>query len=1150
MQLDGRARIVEFWRAVEMLNPNTVPKLERRRGAEAEQQVFDLGTNDTTPWSAGHPLTADPLPPHKTWQFTVYGGIYDLASIQRTLAEAFGDDSTPTEGRSSGRSALFAFAVDIDGFMVENSGTLSACAWALGRLGSLGPDAQNWLDGFHAEERAFKSGLNRLAPPSSDLKPATSLGKAARRVGEHAKGAAVDAAGEGAKATGAVVTATAAAAIGTLAGPVVGGIAGAVAGTFVEKLLTPGKRTAPPTSDGEPRPRTPRFLLTAAALHEFAAELAAGLGVTDLLSPHGIRIQCARVPTRDSGEAGGDQAFLNSFIADDLARVGRAVVRGDIGIGLQRYLADTVSIPVTGRVDVRERPQAVIDGVEPTRLPPGRWPGDVAKPLVLSQQFAVDRIMTELETNAGVFAVNGPPGTGKTTLLRDVIAAIVVGRARGLSSLVKPADAFTDEIERVKINERSKMIVRDLAPTLTGAEILVATSGNTAAANVTAEIPGIGAVDGAEEAATEADYFSALASHVLGAPAWGLLAATLGNRRNCGEFVKRFWWGDEAGRARATVDGSPPAKDILGMQQILYRARDEPDSVEDWTTAVNRFRAAEADVVRLSAERSHVAQALRERPRLRAQLQAADETLARLMHDESASTHKAAEARHNQAGAAAALRNATEAHQEHRADQPGFWVSLSTLFRAGREWEAEHRRLKGLRDDAEQVFQNWHATLHELASESEAINAQIQEHTIRRGQAETALSSINAKIAGAQERWPNFLPDLSALPSDCDDLQLCAPWADAEFTAARNRVTLEALRLHKAFILGAATLVRHNLTVAVTALNGNTTISDKALLAVWRTLFMTVPVISTTFASLPRLFGRLGREALGWLFVDEAGQATPQQVLGGIWRAQRTVIVGDPQQLEPIVTLPSTAQRALLKRYGVAEEWLPDATSAQRVADRLNNYGTLLRDPIGDGSTWVGAPLRVHRRCDRPMFEISNQIAYGGTLMVFGTAARAKYHGRNRWIDVPSDHSSGNWVPAEGEALRRLLDEIAASGVKPSDIRLTSPFLDVIRGSKRVARGRFGEHFARDNIGTVHTMQGQEADVVVLVLGSAPGSEGARRWAAEKPNLLNVAVSRAKRRLYVIGDLRRWRDQRHFNVLAAALPASIDAPEPALDALR
>lgn len=57
----------------------------------------------------------------------------------------------------------------------------------------------------------------------------------------------------------------------------------------------------------------------------------------------------------------------------------------------------------------------------------------------------------------------------------------------------------------------------------------------------------------------------------------------------------------------------------------------------------------------------------------------------------------------------------------------------------------------------------------------------------------------------------------------------------------------------------------------------------------------------------------------------------------------------------------------------------------------------------------------------------------------------------------------------------------------------------------------------------------------VIVLGGDPTS-GARAWATQKPNLLNVAVSRAKRRLYVIGDRDDWRRRPGTDVLSEQLP--------------
>ena len=90
---------------------------------------------------------------------------------------------------------------------------------------------------------------------------------------------------------------------------------------------------------------------------------------------------------------------------------------------------------------------------------------------------------------------------------------------------------------------------------------------------------------------------------------------------------------------------------------------------------------------------------------------------------------------------------------------------------------------------------------------------------------------------------------------------------------------------------------------------------------------------------------------------------------------------------------------------------------------------------------------------------------------------------------------------------RRLLAEIPpyVRSLLPEDRRTDD---DLVRAMSSV------------RVGTVHTFQGREHDVVILVLGG--GTPGARQWAASTPNLLNVAVTRARNRLYVIGDRAAW----------------------------
>ena len=54
------------------------------------------------------------------------------------------------------------------------------------------------------------------------------------------------------------------------------------------------------------------------------------------------------------------------------------------------------------------------------------------------------------------------------------------------------------------------------------------------------------------------------------------------------------------------------------------------------------------------------------------------------------------------------------------------------------------------------------------------------------------------------------------------------------------------------------------------------------------------------------------------------------------------------------------------------------------------------------------------------------------------------------------------------------------------------------------------------------------ANMVLLLLGGNPDRQGAFHWAAEKPNLLNVALTRARQRVYVNGNRDLWCRERHF----------------------
>ena len=266
------------------------------------------------------------------------------------------------------------------------------------------------------------------------------------------------------------------------------------------------------------------------------------------------------------------------------------------------------------------------------------------------------------------------------------------------------------------------------------------------------------------------------------------------------------------------------------------------------------------------------------------------------------------------------------------------------------------------------------------------------------------------------------------------------------------------------------------------------------------------------------------------MLVDEAGQAPPQAAVGALWRSRRALLVGDPLQLKPIVTVSDAVLEHMRTRYRVDTHWLPNRQSAQTLADEATTWGRMAGP--SDDKKWVGLPLAVHRRCDKPMHELANRIAYDGA-MVYGTLAPRpdkETHASlpTGWIQA-SGTSTGNWVPAEGVVLKKLLALLHEDGVEAGDISIITPFKDVQQNLKRMLRSKI-------MFGTIHTMQGKEAPIVIMVLGGNTTGSGARNWVVSEPNLLNVAATRAKRRFYVIGDRNDWQHRALFCDVMDLLP--------------
>ena len=167
------------------------------------------------------------------------------------------------------------------------------------------------------------------------------------------------------------------------------------------------------------------------------------------------------------------------------------------------------------------------------------------------------------------------------------------------------------------------------------------------------------------------------------------------------------------------------------------------------------------------------------------------------------------------------------------------------------------------------------------------------------------------------------------------------------------------------------------------------------------------------------------------------------------------------------------------------------------------------------------------------MFTIVNTAVYGG-LMIHGVMPRPQPFTvtDSAWIDVSAVDADGHWIPAEGDAAVQILDYLYRHDVDPAQVMAISPFRDTARQLGRLLARRYPTLLC----GNVHTVQGKERECILFVLGGNPAKPGALRWAASQPNLLNVAVSRARQRLYVVGNHDNWAKLPYFSVLARTLP--------------
>jgi very-short-patch-repair endonuclease len=262
------------------------------------------------------------------------------------------------------------------------------------------------------------------------------------------------------------------------------------------------------------------------------------------------------------------------------------------------------------------------------------------------------------------------------------------------------------------------------------------------------------------------------------------------------------------------------------------------------------------------------------------------------------------------------------------------------------------------------------------------------------------------------------------------------------------------------------------------------------------------------------------------VMVDEASQCDIASVVPLLARGRRAVFAGDPMQLRHISTLDAAVEQSLLQQHGLTDP------AVQRFTYRVNSAFDLV-----DGSAAVSDAARVrldlHFRSHDLIADYCNDAFYARTLHVVTVTERLNIPRGVRpgihWTHVAGKLESGPtgaWCADEVDAIRGELLNLAAADYRGT-VGVVTPFRhQMIRLKDALETGDALPAEFRDRVrllaATAHGFQGDERDLILFSLCAGPEMPGgATIFLRENPNLFNVAVSRARAVLHIVGN-RDW----------------------------
>ena len=256
------------------------------------------------------------------------------------------------------------------------------------------------------------------------------------------------------------------------------------------------------------------------------------------------------------------------------------------------------------------------------------------------------------------------------------------------------------------------------------------------------------------------------------------------------------------------------------------------------------------------------------------------------------------------------------------------------------------------------------------------------------------------------------------------------------------------------------------------------------------------PVVATTCISAHRLGSP--QPHFDMTIIDEASQCNMAMSLLPVLRGRNLMLVGDPQQLSPVILLDDKDNAILKQRYQVPPEY-----------DYASN--SIYKAFLANDSVSEEILLRHHYRCCPAIISFNNKKYYNDRLSI-----ENENHPEQPlvYVDVGDNRTDyKNTSPREAEA---IVEYVLHN--RDKKIGIITPFAN--------QNARIQEMLKESGIedvscGTVHAFQGDEKDMILFSTAiTDQTSQKTYDWLKNNRELINVATSRARDKLVLFSSMK------------------------------